>query len=576
MRGSTIRQANGIVKKKSEGGSMYIFKEDVDDKDFYTAEMEVFKAGIHNGDKYKNKDLDSMVEAFNTLKNRWKPTLKIGHGKQLAEQPALGYVERLRRVGDALIAKVVNIPKIVKNVIEKGLYKKRSAEIYWDYKEGNKAWPKVLKAIALLGESIPAVSSLKDVEKFFDGGDGELKVYESDIEDSVEEQGQEAKEYIHWSEKPDRIEARVRPIDLFDFTTFKEVKFRERAGVHMNMGSLLEAPEELAVQCWLFDRRKWTMEKAQVWLEGAILGPERDYTVTKLEKGIEFPKEAFLYVPTQYKPATWKFRIWEDLDRKVTDSQLEKTAAKVASLEETKALSIDGIKQVKERLKVLFKKAKIEVPKYLHEDREEKKMDFEKKLKEAEEEIKKLTKEIAELQTQEKTKEVMELQEQISKQSVKIKEMQVFKEEADKLKKARDEALKKVSFIEEERRNDTILNFVKDHGVNGTKRILPRDEKLVIDILSACPQEKKYKFDNKDASLEDLVKTFIQTLPARVDISQRSSADESRTFANAIEELEAGVVEYRRKDKKAGYAEAFDAVLAADADLKERYHKERI
>jgi len=93
-----------------------------------------FKIGTYNGDKYKKKDLFAMVEAFNTLKDKWKPTLKIGHGKQLSEQPALGYVDKLKVVGIVLVAKIKDIPKIVKEAMEKGLYKKRSAEIYWNYK----------------------------------------------------------------------------------------------------------------------------------------------------------------------------------------------------------------------------------------------------------------------------------------------------------------------------------------------------------------------------------------------------------------------------------------------------------
>ena len=139
-------------------------------KEFYETEMEVFASGEYNGDKYKNEDLDAMIEAFNALKSKWKPTLKIGHGKQLSEQPALGYVAKLKRIGDKLIAKIINIPKIVKQAIEKGLYRKRSAEIYWDYNDSGVIWPRCLKGIALLGESIPAVSSLKDIEKFFDDG----------------------------------------------------------------------------------------------------------------------------------------------------------------------------------------------------------------------------------------------------------------------------------------------------------------------------------------------------------------------------------------------------------------------
>jgi hypothetical protein len=653
------------------------------DKDFYSTEMEVFSTGTHNGDKYKNKDLDAMIEAFNTLKNKWKPTLKIGHGKQLAEQPALGYVDKLKRVGNTLIAKIVNIPKIVKDVIEKGLYKKRSAEIYWNYKDGNKVWSRCLKAIALLGESIPAVSSLKDVEKFFDEGYGDIKLYESDFE-FIDEEGYEdyankidhkgknnpnwkdgsapgyyrkylekhpiceqckknkavmvhhkdgdrknnedsnfealcyschmkshkgqwekdhidlinlieegeVKDYTYWSDelKQDRIRARVRSMDLFDYTTLKESKFKGKDGVSLVMGSLNEDSDNSVIQSWLFDRKIWTIRTAQEWLEGYSI-PSPIYSsyakITKSEDGIEFPKEAYLYIPDSEKSSTWKLRIWEDLDKKVTRVQLGRAAAAFSPggfRGQKVQLPSGDIKKVKDKLKSLYKKLGVkddEIPKYLDEDKEAKTMDWEAKLREAQDKIDKLNQKIADFEAQKKTNEVKELKEQLREKTEELEEMKVFKEEADKLKVERDEAISgkkisddKVDAINKERRTDSILTFVKDNGVNGTKKILPRDEKLVVDILGACPQEKKYKLDDKDVSLEDMVKTFIKGLPEMVDTSQHSRKDKDGDADTAKKELEGKIVEYRKEHPAMTYTEAFDAVIKSDPDLKERYHKE--
>lgn len=42
----------------------------------------------------------------------------------------------------------------------------------------------------------------------------------------------------------------------------------------------------------------------------------------KTENGIEFPAEAYAYVPDPEKPSTWKLRLWEDLDQKETPRQV--------------------------------------------------------------------------------------------------------------------------------------------------------------------------------------------------------------------------------------------------------------
>lgn len=42
----------------------------------------------------------------------------------------------------------------------------------------------------------------------------------------------------------------------------------------------------------------------------------------KTENGIEFPAEAYAYVPDPEKPSTWKLRLWEDPDQKETPRQV--------------------------------------------------------------------------------------------------------------------------------------------------------------------------------------------------------------------------------------------------------------
>ena len=48
---------------------------------------------------------------------------------------------------------------------------------------------------------------------------------------------------------------------------------------------------------------------------------------TKTEDGVEYPREAFAYVPDPERPSTWKLRIWDDLESKVTPRQLGRAVA---------------------------------------------------------------------------------------------------------------------------------------------------------------------------------------------------------------------------------------------------------
>ena len=50
---------------------------------------------------------------------------------------------------------------------------------------------------------------------------------------------------------------------------------------------------------------------------------------TKREQGEDFPAAAFAYVPDAKKPSTWKLRLWDSLEQKVTRAQV---GAAVAAL----------------------------------------------------------------------------------------------------------------------------------------------------------------------------------------------------------------------------------------------------
>ena len=127
--------------------------------------VEIFSTGIWNGDRYNEKDLDNMVSNFDDV--GFEPPVKIGHNEEQPElkdgQPALGYVDKIYTVGSKLLADFKELPKKVYEAIKRGNYKRVSSEIYWNYRADDKSFNRVLKAVALLGAEIPAVTNLESI-----------------------------------------------------------------------------------------------------------------------------------------------------------------------------------------------------------------------------------------------------------------------------------------------------------------------------------------------------------------------------------------------------------------------------
>lgn len=153
--------------------------------------VEVFATGTHNGDVYGEDDLRGMIAAAPEV--GFDAPLKLGHMSdgdtdrllKAEGMPAFGYVRNLRLAGQKLLADFVNVPKRLAELIKTGAYKRVSSEIYWNYANGQRTWPRVLKAVALLGGEIPAVTNLREIEALYsrkDRQDHEYKTYYGDIE----------------------------------------------------------------------------------------------------------------------------------------------------------------------------------------------------------------------------------------------------------------------------------------------------------------------------------------------------------------------------------------------------------
>lgn len=131
--------------------------------------------------EFSEGDLDDMAENFQLLADAQKVPLKLGHVRPTKEQlssgvkpvtdgqPALGWVQNLRRVGNDLVADFVNVPKIIKEALRKKLYRTLSIELLMGVKQGGKILRHVLEAVAILGADQPAVHSLGDLDRYLAG-----------------------------------------------------------------------------------------------------------------------------------------------------------------------------------------------------------------------------------------------------------------------------------------------------------------------------------------------------------------------------------------------------------------------
>jgi hypothetical protein len=119
--------------------------------------VEVFRVGEWNGRRYTRADLAAMLDAFHQLD--FRPALKVGHSD--AQELAHGFATDLRIEGDSLVADFANVPEETVALIRQGRLVTVSSEIWFDLARGGKKWPRVLRAIALLGTNPPGVAGLR-------------------------------------------------------------------------------------------------------------------------------------------------------------------------------------------------------------------------------------------------------------------------------------------------------------------------------------------------------------------------------------------------------------------------------
>lgn len=144
--------------------------------------VEIFSSGVWNGDEYTERDMDEMVRAFNETSKGLPPPLKLGHDDnqnilQNDGYPAAGWIGRLYRSGQKLLADFIDIPEKIYELLKRGAYKKVSSEIYWNADVNGQKYDRMLAGVALLGADIPAVSNLSDILAMYGFKMAEKKAY---------------------------------------------------------------------------------------------------------------------------------------------------------------------------------------------------------------------------------------------------------------------------------------------------------------------------------------------------------------------------------------------------------------
>lgn len=138
-------------------------------------EMEIFRAGTHNGDEFTEDDLDEIAANFRNLRDEVRPKLKLTHRENQSTLAGLAsygditdvYTKKDKDGKRRLYARVENVPKEVMDFVKDRRFPERSIEIYPKFQLGTRedspVYKNVLKAVALLGHEMPAVSGMAPI-----------------------------------------------------------------------------------------------------------------------------------------------------------------------------------------------------------------------------------------------------------------------------------------------------------------------------------------------------------------------------------------------------------------------------
>lgn len=127
--------------------------------------VEVFAAGEWNGHNFDEDDLDDMVRSFNDEQLSGRLPVKLGHSAA-DNEPARGWLSRVWREGDRLLATLTDVPDDIVDGIKSGAWRHVSVELMREVRTAaGRSYRWLLDGLALLGSARPAVSVLKPLNE---------------------------------------------------------------------------------------------------------------------------------------------------------------------------------------------------------------------------------------------------------------------------------------------------------------------------------------------------------------------------------------------------------------------------
>lgn len=119
-------------------------------------EMEVFRAGNYGAKgAYTEETLNAIAADYRP--DLLEAPLTFDHAQT---GPAYGWVSRLRREGDRLVAVLRGVPQAVRGLMQSGAYKRRSVELFRVLPQTGRPY---LRAVSLLGAATPEVKGLRNI-----------------------------------------------------------------------------------------------------------------------------------------------------------------------------------------------------------------------------------------------------------------------------------------------------------------------------------------------------------------------------------------------------------------------------
>lgn len=356
--------------------------------------VEIFAVGKWNGDSYSGEDLDGLVEAYNQTKGKFSPFLKLSHddsqalakksGLAVAELPALGVIEGVRRVGNKLFADFKRVPKKLAALMQAGAYRTRSAEIWKNMDFDGSKFKYMLKAVGLLGAEAPAVSglnSLDDIIALYSAEkagayqtNAEVAVYDYDPTALTEaEQMEELKKQMAEMEKKfseESAEAKKKITDLEAGKVESDKKFSE---VEAKVKTLETERDEQKVRADKaeLEVKKHSDEKRALEIKttvdelvriGKLSPAQKDFAVAILDKGLSSGELQFKAGEKEYKTPQELLLGLIEAGAGVSLSTDLKSHAGKAERDSSDEMDKE-IKEYMEKNKVSYKQAYIEVSK---------------------------------------------------------------------------------------------------------------------------------------------------------------------------------------------------------------------